>query len=214
MKTTGIVYLVFWLMITVPLICFNLKKMWIKNPGEPKRFNWKVFTVVTVVFVAASAFLFSAWRVTLNIRYEITAEQYLSAQGEYYTGSRPQEELQKELEAFVTADFDSAQDNASFPYGEAGQVKFQIGDQINAKYAAKGSLPEPSKEQWDNTIYAFYLLDVDGQQSYYYLRMICQEDDRWLIDCNVKATEEQVAANQKYFANAETGIWHTVEKAG
>ena len=206
MKTTLIVYLIFWLMIAVPLICFNLKKMWIKEPGEPRRFNWKVFTTVAVVFALASAFLFSAYRVTLRIRYEITAEKYWKLQGEYLTGSRPADQLKAELKA-VQTEGHQTQGQTVFSYGSAQQ------DQITAKYAAKGYLPAPEEAQKDNTIYTFCLVEIDGQQAYYYLRMIRQSDDRWNIDATLVADEKQISANQKNFANAETGIWHTVTKA-
>ena len=209
MKTTLIVYLVFWLMIAVPLICFNLKKMWIKKPGEPKRFNWKVFTTVVVAFVLASVFLFSAYRVTMRIRYEITAEQYLQYQGEYLVGSGDKAELESRLLELQTAEFD-IEGQPPFPYSSAQQVRFQIGDQITAKYAAKGSLPEPDEANRDNTIYTFCLIEIDGQQVYYYLRMIRQSDDRWKIDSIAQASDQQISANQKYFANAETGIWHSI----
>lgn len=212
MKTTLIVYLIFWLMIAVPLLCFNLKKMWIKEPGEPRRFNWKIFITVAVVFVLSSAFLFSAYRVTIRIRYEITAEKYLQLQGEYVMGNRPAEQLENELKNIQTLEY-NAEGQAVFSYASAKQVRFQIGDQITAKYAAKGYLPEPDEANRDNTIYTFCLLDIDGQQTYYYLRMIRQSDDTWKIDLVAVATEEQVSANQKYFANTETGIWHTVTKA-
>ena len=212
MKTTFVVYLLFWLMIAVPLICFNLKKMWVKAPGEPRRFNWKVFTTVAVVFVLSSAFLFSAYRVTLRIRYEITAEEYLRLQGEYLAGNRSEETLLDEISALQTADC-SDDGQKIFGYGAARQVRFQIGDQITAKYAARGYLPEPDAQQRDNTIYIFCLLELDGQQSYYYLRMIRQSDDSWKIDAIAAASEEQISANQKYFANAETGIWHTAVKS-
>ncbi len=212
MKTTLIVYLVFWLMIIVPLICFNLKKMWIKQPGEPKRFHWKVFITVAVVFVLASAFLFSAYRVTMRVRYEITAEQYLQYQGEYLTGIRDEDELQNQIASLQTADFDF-ESQPSLAYASAQQVRFQIGDQITAKYAARGYLPEPDEANEDNIIYTFCLVDVDGQQAYHYLRMIRQSDDSWKIDAFVPASEQQITANQRYFANAETGIWYTVSKS-
>lgn len=212
MKTTLIVYLIFWLMIVVPLICFNIKKMWIKEPGEHRRFNWKVFITVAVVFVLTSAFLFSAYRVTTRVRYEITAEKYLMLQGEHLTGSRPVEQLENELKAMQTTEYNT-EDQAIFSYASANQVRFQIGDQITAKYAAKGYLPEPDEAERENTIYTICLLDIDGRQAYYYLRMIRQSDDTWKIDSVAVATEEQILANQKTFANKETGIWYTVTRS-
>ena len=212
MKTTLIVYLVFWLMITVPLICFNLKKMWKKQPGEPKRFQWKVFITVAVVFVLSSAFLFSAYRVTMRVRYEISAEQYLTYQGEYLTGIRDEEDLLSQISAMQTEEFDTEL-QPSLPYSSAQQVRFQIGDQITAKYAERGYLPIPDEANQDNIIYTFCLVDIDGQQAYYFLRMVRQDDDRWKIDAFVLANDQQVSANQRYFANAETGIWYTVSQS-
>ena len=75
MKATLILYIVMGALFLVPLILFNIRRIFVRKPPAPLKINWGrgLFVVLFSAFLVF--FLVCAYRTTMESRYEIAAER-------------------------------------------------------------------------------------------------------------------------------------------
>lgn len=204
MKETVIIYIIIWLLVVVPLILFNLRRMFHREPPEHKlRIRWKFFSIIAVVFVLSSVFLYFSAVNTLTARYEIATERYVTVHANYLLGNTTEQEWEQQTAQLETSDYAAHHSDTSLgSYNSAQTVKFQIGDRIVPKYYQDEDVfPQTDIIDDENPVYVMYLIDIDGQREYYYLRLIQQEDHSWLVDAHAKANGRSIPSRTKKYAS-------------
>ena len=169
MKTTLTVYIVMWLLVVVPLICFNIRKIVAKQPQDHSvRIRWKTLILVSVTAVLATCFLFAAYQITIQTRYEIASERFINEHCDYLLGNSTQEQFLSKTAALTTQEYQETFDQMEFgSYQSANEVRFQIGDWIIPKYYQdEGVFPPTEILDDENPVYLVYRLEADGQTSY------------------------------------------------
>ena len=80
MKATLILYIVMGALFLVPLILFNIRRIFVRKPPAPLKINWGrgLFVVLFSAFLVF--FLVCAYRTTMESRYEIAARFYAGRQ--------------------------------------------------------------------------------------------------------------------------------------
>ena len=212
MKTTQVIYWVIWLLIVLPLVLFNIRKILVKEPLQKLKIRWKTFVIVLVCIILSSVFLFSAYRVTITTRYEIAAERVITAHAKYLLGSYDYNGFKAELQEQSSEQYQNTIKEEDFFTGKAQTVRFQIGDWIIPKYYTdKDVLPSTTVLNNENPVYIFYLLEHDGKRDYYYMRLVRQENHSWRVDAHSPASEEQLDTYRKNLPSTESGKWFTVK---
>lgn len=75
MEVARAIYIAMALVSIVPLILFNIRRIWVRRPPEPMKFKPVRFTVILLICVGLGGFLFAGYQVTLHTRYEIATER-------------------------------------------------------------------------------------------------------------------------------------------
>lgn len=209
MQATGIFYITLGLLTVLPLILFNLRRIFVKKPPAPLKINWARGAVVLLISGFLVFFLFSAYTVTLHERYEITLEQVAEKHAEYLLGKESAEDFQRFLTENGTESIGASFD--SLELGSAASdktVKFQLSNWCIPKYwQGVDGFEQVEVLSEENPIYLMYLLEYDGQQAYYAIRMV-ETEDGWLYDWIGKANEQQQKTIK--MPTQKNGKWYTV----
>ncbi len=210
MKNTMIVYIAMGLLTVVPLILFNIRKIWVRRPPEPLKFRPIRFCVILLLCAALIGFLVLSYNTTLENRYEIALERLAEKHGEMLKGSASAEELRAFVlehgTGQVAESFDAATLGAE---GSGNAVRFQLSDRSLPKYWT--DVPEfdqPSQVEAENPIYVMYVLESNGELQYFAVRMT-MTDEGWKYDWFGNANEQ----HQKIIKmpTLKNGKWYTVE---
>ncbi len=193
MKTALGVYIAMGVLTVVPLILFNIKKVWVRQPPDPPKFKWGRGVVILLLSALIVTFLSAAYQATLNNRYEIATERLAEKHAEMVVGSASPEELRAFMQEHATeaglAAFDATV--LSDQVNVAESTRFQVSDRCIPKYwvDVEGFDQVPALDQ-ENPIYTMYLLDIGGEHHYYAVRMVNTEDG-WKYDWFGEASEQQ-----------------------
>ena len=93
MKATLILYIVMGALFLVPLILFNIRRIFVRKPPAPLKINWGrgLFVVLFSAFLVF--FLVCAYRTTMESRYEIAAERIAEQHASMLAGNQSAEDF-------------------------------------------------------------------------------------------------------------------------
>jgi len=213
MRTAILVYIMTWILLVVPLLLFNLKRMRKKRPDGSYKIRWGFISFIGVICVIISVFLFSAYQTTIQSRYELAAERFVQKHGEYLTGRLSFDEFVEETSSLYLSEAAIPAEDMLFVQGSsADSVRFQIGDWITPKYFrdVEGFPKIEIIEEESNPVFIFCSINSGDVSSFFLLGM--KSDDKgqnWRIFCYEPLPEEieTNTAFNSYKPNAKNGKW-------
>jgi len=211
MQTAKMIYLTMLILLIVPLIGFNIKRMSVKQLGAKRRIKWGVVIVIAVMTIFITGFLFAAYKVTIDTRYELAAERYIDLHAEYVTGQITYDEYITKTAPMRTADADT--DNLKGELATADgtakkAVRFQISSWIIPKYFTDfPALPAVTVIDNENPVFLLYRFDDASAVSYYLIEMVWNNADGWKIAYHIKASEAQVKKGESNLPSIKNGKW-------
>lgn len=214
MQTTKLIYLAMWLLLVVPLIGFNIKRMSIKPFGDKRRVKWAITLFVAFVAIFISAFLFFAYKVTIETRYELAAERYIDLHAEYVTGQLTYDEYINATAPMRTKDADTSDlknqlDSSGL---SVSKVRFQIGSWITPKYyGTYSSFPKVESLGDENPVFLLYRFDDESAEfSYYLIEMVWNDAEGWKIAYHARATDAQYKEGKSVLPTELNGKWYNI----
>lgn len=211
MQTVKMIYLVMLILLIVPLIGFNIKRMTVKQLGAKRRIKWGVVIVIAVLTIFIGGFLFAAYKVTVDTRYELAAERYIDLHAEYVTGQITYDEYIAKTAPMRTTDADTGtlKDVLATADGTTKKaVRFQIGSWIIPKYFSDiPSLPAVEVLGSENPVFIFYRFDDASDVSNYLIEMVWSDTGGWKIAYHVKASYTQPDNANTNLPSLMNGKW-------
>lgn len=213
MQTAKFVYLIMWALIVLPLFGFNVKRLSERKFGEKRKIKWPFIAFMTVLMAFVTIFLISAYRVTLDTRYELAAERYIDLHAEYITGQIEYDEYISQSTPLLEEGADTAGFTDSLAALDKREdiVRFQISSWITPKYYQdEESFPKVEVIDANNPVFVIYLIDDGTAQTYYLIEMVWHDDGGWKIAYQASATKEQFDAGEKALPSQINGKWFSV----
>lgn len=211
MQTTKMIYLAILILLIVPLILFNIKRMSAKQLGSKRRIKWGVVIVIAVLTIFISGSLFASYKITVDTRYELAAERYIDLHAEYVTGQITYDEYLAKTAPMRTIDADTStlKDQLATADGTAKKaVRFQISSWIIPKYFSEiPSLPPIEVLDNENPVFLLYRFDDASAVSYYLIEMIWSDAGGWKIAYHVKASDAQYDSVKTNLPSLKNGKW-------
>ncbi|MGI6264757.1 MAG: hypothetical protein ACOYJY_04740 [Acutalibacteraceae bacterium] len=213
MNTTLFVYIAMGVLTVVPLILYNIRKIWVRQEPSGVKFNPARCAVIGLIAVLLVAFLIGGYRATLRNRYEIALERLATAHAEVVTGQRDEASFWRFVQENGTdAVADDLQKTALTPSGTASSARFQLSSACRPQFWRD----QPAFEQApvasdDDPLYLLYRLEVNGRESLFAVRM-GRTADGWRYEWFGAASEEQ--AKIIGLPSAINGKWYAVSKKG
>ncbi len=210
MKATLILYIVMGCLFVIPLVLFNIRKIWVRKPPNPVQFKWGRCTFVVLFSAFIVFFLVCAYRSTMANRYEIPTEKLATKHAQMITGEISLTEFRQFVvdngTESVAASFDATDWSA---FSSADEVRFQFSNWYIPRYWEGEEGFEGVEVLGDeNPVYLQYLLQVGEQQAYYVLRLRNTEEG-WKYDWVGNATEEH--SDVIKMPSQINGKWYTVK---
>ena len=188
MKNTLIIYITMGVLFIVPLVLFNIRKIWVCRPPNPIKFKLGRLVFVTLVTAFIVVFLVTAYNMTLTNRYEIWTERIAEQQAETIVGGKSMSEFRDYVIANGTQNVTASFDATEFPdYGDVKSVRFQMTDSYGVDMEGFEQVQAISDE---NPIYVVYMLESGDRQDYYVIRLL-NTADGWKYDWFGNANEAQ-----------------------
>ncbi len=211
MKTTLAIYILLGILFIVPLILFNIRKIWVKKPPDPVKFKPVRFTVIALLCVFIAVFLTTAYRLTLQNRYEIATERLAEQHAQAIVGSQTIDDFRAFLTENGTENLEASLAEMEFPdYGDVSEARFQLSDWCIPRYwEGNEAFEQVEVLDSNNPVYILYRM-VAGDRNDLILVRMRNTDDGWKYDAISMATEEQIDVVKAPFE--KTGKWYTVKK--
>lgn len=211
MKNTQFLYWLMGVLFIVPLVAFNMKKIWVRRPPHPVKFQPGRMAFVVLVSALITVFLFTAYQQTLNNRYEIAIERIAEKHAEAVVGQAGMSQFHDFIISHGTDNVKSSLETVVYPdYQWASKARFQLSNWCIPKYW-KGieGFDQAAILDDTNPIYLMYVLEINGKQDYYVVRMV-KTDDGWQYDWFGNANE----AHRKIIKmpTLKNGKWYTVSR--
>ncbi len=212
MKTTFWFYIVVGFLTIVPLIAFNINRVFVRKKPDPMKINWVRGVVILLLCSFIAFFLRSAYTATLHERYEVALERAATAHAELLLGKQTESEFEQFLRENGTENIINSLETLSFDERSTGdEVSFQLSMQCVPKYwEGKEGFEQVPVLDAENPVYLMYLLEYNGQQSYYAMRLVNTEEDGWLYDWFGEASEEQQKTIK--MPTKKNGKWYSVSR--
>ena len=216
MQTTLAIYLVMWILLIVPLLGFNIKRMSVKQLGMKRRVKWGAVIILASITILISGFLFCAYKVTVETRYELAAERYIDLHAECVTGQITYDQFVERSAPLLTGDADISAmttqlSGAATEASQKKSVRFQIGSWITPKhYQEDGVFPQTTAIDANNPVFIIYLFDDGQTQTYYLIEMVWNDNGGWKIAYQAPATDAQYVAEKSTLPSLVNGKWFTV----
>lgn len=216
MQTAKLIYISILALVVIPLIAFNLKRIFTRKPGEKMRFQLLPASIMIALIAIASCFLFFSYQATINNRYEIAAERYGRLEAKYLSGMLDIDAYMEDSKVLRITTFDESglrERLQTLLLPGTGKVRFQISDWIIPKYYAKeDAFPETQVTGDNNPVFILLRFDLgDGEYTYELIRMTADENQsNWKIDYHGPATEEQVKIGGYALPSEKNGQWFNV----
>lgn len=211
MQTAKMIYLAMLILLIVPLIGFNIKRMSVKQLGAKRRIKWGVVIVIAVLTIFIGGFLFAAYKVTIDTRYELAAERYIDLHAEYVTGQITYDGYIVKTAPMRTADADTGtlKDQLATADGTAKKaVRFQISSWIIPKHFSDiPSLPAVAVLDNENPVFLLYRFDDASDVSYYLIEMVWSDAGGWKIAYHAKASDAQFDKAKSNLPSEKNGKW-------
>lgn len=83
MKTALMIYIAMGVLSIVPLILFNIRKIWVRRPPDPIQFKASRFCVILVLCIGIGTFLYAGYQATIHNRYEIATERFAQQHAQF-----------------------------------------------------------------------------------------------------------------------------------
>ncbi|HJD23303.1 MAG TPA: hypothetical protein H9694_04065 [Firmicutes bacterium] len=210
MKTTLAIYILLGILFIVPLILFNIRKIWVKKPPDPVKFKPVRFTVIALLCVFIAVFLTTAYRLTLQNRYEIATERLAEQHAQAIVGSQTIDDFRDFLLENGTENLEASLAEMEFPdYGDVSEARFQLSDWCIPRYwEGNEAFEQVEVLDSNNPVYILYRMVAGGRNDLILVRMR-NTDDGWKYDAISMATEEQVSVVKAPLE--KTGKWYTVK---
>ena len=215
MQTVKIMYWALWALLAIPLIFFNLKRIFKRNEDGSKKKSLSFFIFISILFVLVSIFMFYSYRTTMASRYEIAAERYINEHAHYLNGSITYDQYLEKTAVLRLGDYIPDQDSLDTAFTAKETVRFQFGDWIvPSKYNDAEGFPDTEVlHEESNPVFLIYTMS-DGVETIYYLIRL-QSD---LNGTNWKITYHdvlpEVIANDSRFnsykPNIKNGKWYEI----
>lgn len=211
MKTALIIYIAMGVLTVVPLLLYNIRKIWVKVPPDPVAFKPVRCVVILAIAVFIVVFLINSYQATLRNRYEIAVERVAQMHAEVLTSKWDEQEFWDFLEENGTPEMaDDLKRTDLFTPGRADTVQFQLSSACRPQFWKDNEGFEQAEVvNNDNPLYLMYCLKANGDESYYYALRVVQTDDGWKYDWFGEASEQQ--QNVIEMPSELNGKWYTVE---
>lgn len=209
MKTTLMIYIAMGVLTVVPLLLYNIRKIWVKNPPEPVRFKPVRCVVIVAIAAFIVVFLVNGYHATLRNRYEIALERVAEMHAEVLTGQQTEQAFWDFLKENGTdAIRENLEKTTLTEPGEGATVQFQLSSACRPQlWRNKEGFPQVETQGSDSPLYLMYRMKAGGESRYYALRL-AQTDEGWKYDWFGKATEQQIKTIE--IPSELNGKWYTV----
>ncbi|MCI8553423.1 MAG: hypothetical protein HFJ80_00555 [Clostridiales bacterium] len=188
MKNTFWIHVVIGVLTIVPLILFNVRRIWVRRPPDPLKFKVGRCIVIGVICVLIGAFLAASYQTAMSTRYEIAIERLARKQAEMLTGQLPAAEFRSFLlengGEELAASFDRAAEDSAGLRTEGGydEVRFQFSNWLIPRYwEGKEGFEQVPVLSNENPIYIRYVIDTGETELTYAVRMRFT-GERWLYE--------------------------------
>lgn len=209
MKTTLMIYILMGFLFLVPLIGFNIRKIWVKKAPDPVRFNLPRFIVILLLNALILTFLVTAYQQTMKNRPEIAAEKLAIQHGDVLLGQQSWEDFK----AFVK---ENGTENAAAvleemtplsPVDGLTRIPLQISKWCIPKYWVDNeSFEQVPILSDENPVYMMYRMQIGDEEFYYVFRMRKTEEG-WKYDWFGQATDGQIKVIKCIPETASGIIW-------
>ena len=215
MQTALILYIVFWFMVIVPLVLFNLKRIRVKNSDGSGRIKWGFLSAILAIAVLLTVFICSSYQMTVRTRYELAAERFVEYHAKYLTGHLSYEEYIAETAALRGGSEAPSQEVLDVPGVDLLKARFQIGDWMTpSKYDGVEGFPETVVLNTENNpVFLFYTVDNGTETSVFLVRMESDSNGQnWLFTYQGVVPEEIVSNSSfnSFKPNAKNGKWFEI----
>ncbi|MCL2489008.1 MAG: hypothetical protein FWE80_10025 [Oscillospiraceae bacterium] len=200
MTNTIIIYIALGILTVIPLFLFNIRRIWVRKPPEPPRFNLPRFCVITAICAVIIAFLYTAAETTFRIRFEITTERLARSFCEMIIGESSEEEFYGFVEEHGTEKVRQSLEKLEYPDIARGKnMYFQISEQCIPKYwqNVEGFEQVPVIGE-ENPLYVMFVLypekpvNIDKNKLFYCAARMVKDEDGWKYDWIGNPTEKQL----------------------
>ncbi|MBQ4616818.1 MAG: hypothetical protein IJB27_00395 [Clostridia bacterium] len=135
MQATLWFYIIVGLLTIVPLILFNINRVFVRKKPEPMKINWVRGVVILLLCGVIGTFLFSAYSATLHGRYEIALERVATEHAQVLLGQKSAEEFKTFLRENGTENIDASLEALELDtLAQGAEICFQLGNQCTPKY--------------------------------------------------------------------------------
>lgn len=208
MQTTLMIYIVMCVLTVVPLILYNIRKIWVKQVPQGVKFNPARCVVIGLISALIVVFLCCGYNATLHNRYEIALERLATAHAEVVTGQRDEADFWQLLQENGTGDIADDLQKIDLSAGAAKSVRFQLSSACRPQYWQDSDLfVQASVDGDDNPLYLMYRLEFGGKQALYTVR-VRRTGDGWRYEWFGAGNEEQ--AKVIGLPSEINGKWYTV----
>ena len=211
MKTALLIYILLGVLSIVPLIAFNIRKIWVKRPPDPVRFKPVRFGVILVLCLFLGTFLTVSYQMTMKNRFEIFLEKVATEHSRVLLGDQSWDDFKAFVVENGSADVKDSLDAvpAAQPVAGAYEVRFQISKEYTPKYwNGKEGFATVEDVEDNNPRYLMYKLSVGDETAYYTFRLRRTGED-WIIEWFGEANETQI--KKIGMPSDINGKWFTVK---
>lgn len=213
MKTALFIYILLGVLSIVPLIIFNIRKIWVKRPPDPIRFKPVRFGVILVICLFIGTFLTVSYQMTMKNRFEIFLEKVATEHSKVLVGDQSWEDFRSFILENGADNVEESLDAtpASEPVKGLREVRFQISKEYTPKYwnGEEGFATVENVED-NNPRYLMYKLVYENETRFYAFRLRRAEEE-WRIEWFGEANEIQ---QKKISMPSEVnGKWFTVKSS-
>ncbi len=212
MKTALFIYILLGVLSIVPLVAFNIRKIWVRRPPDPIRFKPVRFGVILVICLFIGTFLTVSYQMTMKNRFEIFLERVATEHSRVLVGDQSWDDFKAFVLENGSDGVGEGLDEIPEPASSCDEVRFQISKEYTPKYwnGAEGFATVEDVED-NNPRYLMYKLAAGDETRYYALRLRRIGED-WVIEWFGEANDIQI---KKISMPSEiNGKWFTVRASG
>lgn len=208
MKTTLMIYILMGFLFLVPLIGFNIRKIWVKKAPDPVKFNLPRFIVILLLCVFILVFLAVAYHQTMKNRPEIAAEKLAVQHGDVLLGQQSWEDFKAFVKENGTENVAAVLDGMTpiQPMEDTATIPLQISKWSIPKYWVDNeSFEQVTVISDENPVYMMYMMQIGGEDVFYAFRMV-ETEDGWKYDWFGEANEGQIKVIK--MPSKKNGKWY------
>lgn len=211
MKTTLMIYIVIGVLTVVPLLLYNIRKIWVKNPPEPVHFKPVRCGVILLIAAFIVTFLTCSYQATLRNRYEIALQDLAAQHAQVLTGQQSEADFLRFIEEHSTASGKESAAKVDLKAAGTGDTAaFQLSSACRPPYwKDKEGFEQVDVDDSDSPLYLMYRIKVGETMTSYALRLR-QTEEGWKYDWIGEANEQQQDIIE--MPSILNGKWYTVSR--